>query len=178
MKFLSRMDDDRVYQKAAIIRSGEESDLDSLCDLYFEFHEFHAQYLPAYLQSLGEPTVHERMELRQAIMDILQGSESAILVAEESGRIVGFAEIYLKLPDPNDRAKTHTPYAHLQSLYVAEAFRHKRIGKQLLQAVEDWARMRGAVELTLDIWEFSAGPLEFYRKSGYHTYRRALTKNL
>ncbi len=111
-------------------------------------------------------------------MKILEGSESAILVAEEAGHIIGFAEIYLKHPDLNDRARTHTTYAYQQSLSVTDAFRRKGIGLLLLHTAEAWAQERGAVELCLDIWEYPAGPLAFYQNIGYHTFRCSLTKNI
>ena len=167
-----------AFMKKVTIRPAQKPDLEALYDLYFEFHEFNAQHLPVYLQSLGEPTKEDRKDLQKKLVQILEGSDSTILVAEESGRILGFAEIWLKQPDPNDRAKIHTPYAHLQSLSVTQPFRRKGIGIRLLQGAEAWAGERGALELRLDIWEFSTGPLEFYQKAGYYTFRRALAKNL
>jgi diamine N-acetyltransferase len=99
-------------------------------------------------------------------------------VAEGSGRVLGFAEIYLRRPDPKNPAVVPKQYTHLQSLSLTEAFTHQGIGNQLLQAAEAWARDREVVELRLDIWEFSEGPLRFYEKSGYRTFRRTLAKNL
>jgi hypothetical protein len=66
------------------IRPAEEFDLNTLCDLSFEFHEFPAQYLPDYLRSLGNTSVKEREELRYKIIGIIQGRDSDILVAEGS----------------------------------------------------------------------------------------------
>jgi len=99
-------------------------------------------------------------------------------VAEGSGLVLGFAEIYLRHPDPKNLAVVPKLYAHMQSLSVTEAFRDQGFGHQLLKAAEVWARDHDAIELRLDIWEFSEGPLGFYEKSGYRTFRRALTKNL
>lgn len=161
-----------------ILRPANETDLEALCDLYFEFHEFHARYLPFFLRSLGEPSAEEREELKRRLMEIIQGSGSAILVAEDSRHVIGFAEIYLRQPDQSIRGVTPITYAHLQSFMVTDSFRCKGIGRQLLQAVEAWSLERGAVELRLDTWDFSAGPLDFYQKSGYRTYRRSLVKNL
>ena len=161
-----------------IIRPAKETDIERLCDLYIEFHEFHARYLPIFLQSMGEPSKQQRLELSQELGHILQKSDASILVAEKSGTVIGFAEVHLRLPDLKERAKTHTRYAHLQSLMVTEPYRHKRVGIFLLKATEDWARAHGAIELRLDIWEFAAGPLKFYQKSGYRTFRRSLIKNI
>ena len=160
------------------IRPAEDIDLEALCDLYFEFHEFHAHYLPDYLCPLGEPTAHELTELSEKLMEIVHGSDSAILVADDEGKLIGLAEVYIKHPDPTKRGVNPTPYAHLQSLLVTRAYRRKRIGSLLLKAAEDWSRRRGVVDLTLDIWEYSAGPLEFYQKAGFRTFRRALIKKI
>jgi GNAT superfamily N-acetyltransferase len=99
-------------------------------------------------------------------------------VAEGLGRVLGLAEIYLRHPEPKNLAVVPKLYAHLQSLLVTEAFRDQGFGHQLLQAAEAWARDRDAIELRLDIWEFSESPLGFHQKSGYRTFRRTLAKNL
>ncbi|HSB67309.1 MAG TPA: GNAT family N-acetyltransferase [Anaerolineales bacterium] len=160
------------------IRPAEDSDLKALCDLYFEFHEFHAHYLPDFLRLLGEPTANELLEISQKLKDIIHGSDSTILVAENSSQVIGLAEVYIKHPDAANRGVNPTPYAHLQSLVVTQAYRRKRVGSMLLDAAEGWSRTRGAVDLTLDIWEYSAGPMEFYQKAGYRTFRRSLIKKV
>jgi GNAT superfamily N-acetyltransferase len=162
----------------ALIRLANESDLDALCDLYFEFHEFHARHVPAYLRSLGNPSKQAREELRQKIREIIQGEHSTIFVADFSGQTIGLAEIYLRQPDPTNLALVPTPYAHLQSLVVTEPLRMQGVGEQLLQAAQVWAQENGAAEMRLDIWEFAAGPLGFYEKMEYHTTRRTLAKKL
>ncbi len=167
-----------VNKESITIRTGSASDLDRLCDMYFESHEFHARHLPGFLRSLGEPTEQERKEVEQGILKILNDNDAVILVAENSGRVIGFAEVHLRQPEASDRAKTATLFAHLQSLVVTEVFRRKGVGARLLKSVEDWAHLHGASELRLDIWEFSAGPLEFYIKSGYRTFRRSLIKDI
>jgi GNAT superfamily N-acetyltransferase len=161
---------------ATSIRLAEASDLDILCDLYYAFHDFHAQYLPTYLRPLGQPSALQRDELSNKIKTIINGVDSAILVADCSRQVVGMVEIYLKHPNSSIFAAVPRLYTHLQSLFVIESFRRRGIGKQLLQAAEAWALARKANELRMDIWEFPAGPLEFYEKSGYLTFRRSMVK--
>ncbi len=161
-----------------IIRPAGESDLNALSDLILEFHEFHAQHLPDYLNRLDKLSVSEQDELGQKILDIIRGADSTILLAEEAGCLVGFAELYLKHSEQTNRAVVSKVYAYLQSLYVSRERRGHGIGFQLLQAAEAWAYEHGAAEMRLDTWEFVAGPLAFYEKQGYHTLRRTLTKEL
>lgn len=158
------------------IRLAEERDLEALCDLYIDFHQFHAQHLPTYLRSLDDFSAKEREELKGRIMEILHGRDSAILVADRAGHVIGMAEVYLRHSDPENRATARLNYAHLQSLMVTQMFRNQGIGSQLIQAVESWARENEASELRLEIWEFQAGPLDFYEKLGYQTLRRTLVK--
>ena len=164
--------------KAIIIRLAEEQDLDTLCTLYFYFHEFHAHHLSTYLRTLDYPSEKEQEELKCKIKELIQGGDSAVLVADCEGQVLGLAEVYLKHTGLDNRAIVSLNYAHLQSLMVAQDFRGKGIGSQLIKSVEAWARERGAVELRLDTWEFSAGPLGFYDKLGYQTIRRTLAKKL
>ena len=102
------MNKDTEINLIGAIRQAEESDLDVLCALYFEFHEFHAAHLPAYLRSLGEPSADDRMDLSQRIKEIIQASDAAILVVEDSGHVIGFAEIYLKNPPGSNQPLHHT----------------------------------------------------------------------
>lgn len=155
-----------------------ESDLLALYDLYLEFHEFHAKHLPTYLHNLGVPSDAEREIYLSKIKAIVQGEDSAILVAEISGKPIGLAEIHLKQPDPDSPGIVPMLYAHLQSLAVTAKFRRQGVGSQLLQAAQAWAHAHAAVELCLDVWEFSEGPLAFYEKLGYHTIRHTLARNL
>lgn len=108
----------------------------------------------------------------------MQGHDSALLVADLSGKVIGFAEVYLRHTDPDNPVVTPMDYAHLQSLMVTQDHKRQGIGIQLLQAVEAWACERGAVEIHLDVWEFSAGPSVFYEKSGYNPLRHTLIKRL
>jgi hypothetical protein len=39
-------------------------------------------------------------------------------------------------------------------------------------------KANGASEMRLDVWEFAAGPLEFYERLGYRTLRRALVREI
>lgn len=75
----------------------------------------------------------------------------AIFVAETTGgALVGFLEVGLR--SHADGCDSKTPVAFLEGLYVAEAFRRKGMGKQLLIAAENWARRQGCVEMASDTW--------------------------
>ena len=161
----------------ATIRMAGTNDIQPLCDLYYEFHEFHVCGLPDRLVALERIDSHHADELRRNFNKIIKSEKSVIFVAEIADQMVGLAEVYLR-EDDSHPAKVSYRHGHLQSLVVSEAFRRYGVGRQLVEVAEKWAKERGAVEMRLDIWEFGQGPLRFYEKLGYRTLRRKLARQL
>jgi ribosomal-protein-alanine N-acetyltransferase len=160
-----------------VIRLARMEDMQALCKLYNEFHEFHVRGVPDRLVSLEKTNPHHDAELRNNLDKIINQVDSVILVVEVANQVVGLAEVYIREDEPNP-ARVAYMYGHLQSLLVTKAFRRQGVGEKLLQAAESWAKGRGATEMRLDIWEFPKGPLRFYEKTGYRTLRRKLVKRL
>ncbi|KPJ61581.1 MAG: hypothetical protein AMJ46_00280 [Latescibacteria bacterium DG_63] len=157
----------------AVIRKADSSDIESLCPLYFHFHEFHAKRVPERLVTLGPFSDFDNSELVTKLKKILGDEQAVLLVAQVGGQIVGLAEAYIRQDKPHPETKGYR-YVHLQSLMVREDFRGQGIGALLVQAAEDWARKHGAREIRLDTWEFSGDPVGFYEKMEYRTFRRQM----
>lgn len=157
-----------------IIRAAKESDIDALCKLYIAFHEFHVQGIP---DRLRKPEQYNWEELQGSLKRILHDQQATIIVAEDAGKVIGLAEVYLR-EDILDSATVAHTYGYLQSLMVVEAYRHHRIGSQLIRAIEQWAKEKGATEIQLDSWEFPEGPLHFYENRNYKTLKRKLVKSI
>jgi GNAT superfamily N-acetyltransferase len=160
-----------------MIRPAEPDDLQVLCALYLEFHEFHVRGVPDRLASLGTPETFDCSELCAALDKIMHGDDSALVVAESGGRLVGLAEVYLRHDEP-DPAAVACCYGYVQSLMVDPVFRRQGIAAQLMAAAEGWAQEHGAAEMRLQTWEFDGGPLPFYQRLGYRTLRRTLVRDL
>ncbi len=159
------------------IRTAGTDDVERLCDLYYEFHEFHVRGLPDRLVALEKIGSHHAEELRRNLNKIIENEDSVIFVAEFENQMVGLAEVYLREDDKHP-AKVSYRHGHLQSLVVSEAFRRNGVGRQLVDTAEKWAKEKGASEMRLDIWEFGQGPLRFYERLGFRTLRRSLVRQL
>jgi GNAT superfamily N-acetyltransferase len=160
------------------IRLARLQDREALCRLYFEFHEFHVRGVPDRLVSSGRPPdIYEGSDLYLTLGMIITDDDAVLFVATVDGQPVGLAEAYVRQDDPDPLKVAHR-YGLLQSLMVREVFRRQGIGTRLLEAVQQWARVKGATEMRLDTWEFEAGPLEFYEKRSYRTLRRTLVRGL
>jgi len=161
----------------SIIRLATPEDLQALCALYLEFHEFHVQGVPDRLSSLGTPEIFDCSELIAVLRRIMQGEDSALFVAESGGCLVGLAEVHLCQDEPDPATVMHR-YGYLQSLMVDAAFRRQGIATRLMAAAERWAQEHGAAEMRVQIWEFDGDPLPFYVRHGYRTLRRTLVREL
>jgi ribosomal protein S18 acetylase RimI-like enzyme len=160
-----------------IVRRACDEDLEQLCDLYVAFHEFHVRGVPDRLISLGKPELFDCTELIAKLRWLLDQADVALFVALDAAQVIGLVEVYLRQDEENG-AKVAYRYGHLQSLMVMNAFRQHHIGTRLMEEAQQWASQQGATETQLDVWEFPAGPLAFYKQLGYRTLRRTLVRPL
>ena len=121
------------------IRSARATDLDQLarlCEALWpqSSAEEHAQELRVKLGS--EAPTHLTMPL-------------TIFVAEgPDGLLVGFLEIGLR--SHADGCNPIQPVGYIEGWYVAEDYRHRGVGRELLAKAEDWACGHGCVEMASD----------------------------
>ena len=80
--------------------------------------------------------------------DYLRGPAVAVFVAErEGGGLAGFVEAALR---PDAVGCGSGPVGYVEGWYVDADLRRRGIGRQLVQAAEDWARGRGCREMASD----------------------------
>jgi GNAT superfamily N-acetyltransferase len=159
------------------VRPATEKDIDRLCTLYRDFHEFHAAGVPDRVAPLPDERQDEQVRLAARLREIIGSPDSTVLVAEDESKIVGLSELYIR-EDEHLRDRLARRYCHLQSMFVARERRRTGVGRRLLAASEAWAKSHDVSELRLDTWEFPEGPLGFYERCGYRTFRRSLARDL
>jgi ribosomal protein S18 acetylase RimI-like enzyme len=158
---------------AVSIRPAKDRDIEALCDIYYDFHEWHVCGVPSHLRSLGDKEQWDRTSLREALGKIIQSDDSEIFVAEMAGELVGLIEVYVR-QDPDEATLIQHRYAELQSLVVLVPFRRKGIGTQLVEIARRWARENGATEMRLGLWEFNQAARAFYETMGFGTLKRRM----
>lgn len=133
----------------------------------------------------AEPLSHLRAALwpeaavdehRKEIEAIVAGNWSAtypyvIFVAVE-GEIVGFAEATLR--SRADGCDASRPVGYLEGWYVAEGWRGRGIGAELLNTVEAWASEQGCVELASDTWIDNEGSQRAHEALGFEVVDRVV----
>jgi aminoglycoside 6'-N-acetyltransferase I len=96
-----------------------------------------------------------REEHRSELQDILEGSPPGTmplicLVATDGDALLGFAEVGLR--SHADGCNPAHSCGFLEGWYVKPSARNQGVGRALVSAAEDWARMRGCVEMASDTW--------------------------
>jgi ribosomal protein S18 acetylase RimI-like enzyme len=92
-----------------------------------------------------------------------QDSKARLIVAaDDSGAILGYMHVK---PTHDDVLDCETGY--LSIIAVAEAATGQGIGRQLMEAAEDWAREQGYPSLLLDVFASNETARSFYSKTGF-----------
>jgi aminoglycoside 6'-N-acetyltransferase I len=97
---------------------------------------------------------------------------SVILVADDAGEVVGFAETGLRShADGCDPAR---PVGYLEGWYVIPSQRRRKVGARLVEAAERWARDRGCLEMASDTWLDNEGSQRAHQALGFEVVDRCV----
>lgn len=133
------------------LRPATPADLDALVHLLGVLFTLEADFRP-------EP---ERQRRGLALL-LAEPARAAVVVAERAGEVVGMATAQLVVSTAQG-----APSAWVEDVVVAEAARGRGIGGRLLDALEAWARARGATRLQLLADLENAPALGFYAGRGW-----------
>ena len=98
---------------------------------------------------------------RRYLRRLLESADSAAWMAEEDGRIAGFAVADC------DRRDEAGQFAYIETIEVLPDMRGRGIGNELLRRVEESAREKGAGAIWLHVESQNAGAIRLYEAHGY-----------
>lgn len=108
--------------------------------------------------SFPTPTAPSAQAFSAALQLKLPDPSSCLIVAEQNGELVGYVAGYA-----HPTFYAGGPTAWVDELLVAETCRGRGIGRQLMDAFENWARSRDSVLVSLA----TRGAAAFYEHLGY-----------
>ena len=148
----------------ATIRSAVAEDADGITRIFLESAEHHAS-LDSELYFVPDfETIAARY--REGRQHPAEGrAESITIVAELSGDIVGFIDA--RLYRPTDAMHRDMIYCLISEIAVRREYQNHGIGKQLLQAAEDWGRQQGAEFAVLEYHAENVSAGAFYQRMRY-----------
>lgn len=111
-------------------------------------------------------------ELEKDFEDLLKSKKDLVAVAENDGKIIGFANIRLR----NDYvAGTKTsPVAYLEGIAVAEEYRGKGVARALFEFCKNWAKEKGCSEFGSDCLITNEASYAFHMAIGFKEIERTV----
>jgi aminoglycoside 6'-N-acetyltransferase I len=102
--------------------------------------------------------------------DRLADADYAVFIASSpDGQRVGFIEAGLR--DYGEGCET-SPVGYLEAWYVDEHVRGQKLGRELVQTAEAWAREKGMTEMASDTWLENETSIAAHHKLGYEEAER------
>ncbi len=130
-----------------------------------QFRPYHpddfAQLYAIELECFEPPLRFPRTYLRE----LLSSSDSASWVAEDNGRIAGFAIVDFTI-------EAEGTVGYIETIEVAPAHRRQGIGAELLQLIETSARAAQATAIWLHVDAQNDGAIRIYTAHGYQRHGR------
>lgn len=121
---------------------------------------------------------HMVQDLINEFSEIMSSGEARFFLKYEQDIPVGFAQCQLR----NDYVEgTETsPVGYLEGIFVREEFRHKGYAAELLNACEEWARMKGCIEFASDCEINNRRSFDFHKAMNFTEANRIIcfTKKL
>jgi aminoglycoside 6'-N-acetyltransferase I len=113
------------------------------------------------------PEARHRLEVTELLKQ-----DGVVLVAEETGTLVGFAEVSIRHEHVEGTRAAPVPY--LEGWYVRRSHRGKGIGRALLKAAERWAVARGFEEMASDTEIENKPSVRLHAKAGFSEVGRTV----
>lgn len=119
----------------------------------------HVDALVPLCAQLGYPVPADELERRLEILG--RDPDQVVLVGVIEGKVVGFGQARLV------RGLVYSVRNEIAALVVDEKLRSKGIGRQLLEALEAWGKVRGCPSLRVSSQMARKEAHRFYEREGY-----------
>jgi len=108
---------------------------------------------------------------------LLADEKVGLFVAEAEGALVGFLHAIIR-DAPAIPVCVPRRYAVIDSTGVKSSFRRHGIGRKLMDRLQEWAVRKGATAIELNVYECNETAIAFYRRQGYDTISRRMSRAL
>ena len=146
-------------------RFAREEDLPRINELRKQVNDLHVQGRP----DTFKPGFCD--ELRDYLFVIWKNPEQEIVVAEQEGKVCGFA-VLNHINKPENPFMFERDFLDIDEFGVDEKSRRQGAASEMIRFIREWAKEQGFKRIELNMWSFNRGALAFYEAAGFETYRR------
>jgi diamine N-acetyltransferase len=154
------------------VRKATLDDYNSLCELFDEIDTLHRDHLPRIFQKPGSAAREQ-----DYYAGLIADENVGLFVAEAGGKLVGFVHAIVR-DTPAIPIFVHRRYAIVDSIVVKSEFQNHGTGRILMDKMQEWAIAKGATSIELNVYEFNETAISFYKRLGYQTFSRKMSKEL
>ena len=154
------------------IRRATQRDHDAICLLAEEINVQHHAHSPHVFAA--PPGIERDAEFWRTAID---DTEGMLLLSMIDHRVVGLLRAKILLPSETSFLRTRQ-VCHVGTVVVTASMQGQGIGKQLLDAIEQWAKIMAAEEIRLEVFEANDKAIGFYDAAGFGLQSRIMTKTL
>ena len=108
------------------------------------------------------------------LQETIEDDDCEFILALDQNRIIGMTALFIEQTLPYECFVPHR-YLNFADLYVEETYRNRGIGKQLIQAVKDWAKLKQVDYIELIVLKQNSKALQLYLEQEFeivHTTMR------
>jgi diamine N-acetyltransferase len=146
-----------------VIREAAADDYESLCELFDEVDALHRDNLPHLFRKSMSPFWEETYDL-----GLITDEDVGLFVAEVNQTVVGYVHAVMR-DTPAMPILVPRRYAVVDGLGVRSDFRGGGIGRKLMHRIHEWAAVKGAIAIELNVYEFNENAREAFAAMGYST---------
>ncbi len=153
-----------------IVRKARRDDLGQIVNLWIEQGKFHA-----HLDPLHARNPRSRPSIVKYVRSSLYSSRALLLVAEDKGRVVGFACAHLCMRPPVFKVR---PFGYIDDAYLIPAYRHKGIVKLFLLEYNRWFKKKKITFVELSVLMKNQIGRNAWKKHGFKDSIMRMRKKL
>ena len=148
------------------IRKASLHDLDTLVELNAEVQEIHIKIRPDIFKFPGTT------EIRKAFLSMIDDLNYLVFLCSHQGNDVGYFILHLIRKDAH-AFKFSEKYIELEQISILKKYRHKGIGKAILEYIKQTAHQLSIDRIDLTVWTENTQSLEAFKKLEFQEmYRR------
>ncbi len=132
------------------IESATHSDIPALGKLLQQLFDIEADFY------------FDAQKTERALQQLIADARSCVLVARDRNKAIGMCSAQLVISTAEGAYS-----AWVEDVVIDHQYRNKGVGKQLLNAIEIWAKEQGATRLQLLADMQNQPALNFYRRNGW-----------
>ena len=114
-----------------------------------------------------DPTIKADPVSYYDLADYIRSEDAEVIVAEQSGEIVGSGSVIKKQSRHYQIPEYH---AYLGFMFVPEKHRGKGINKLIMAELLSWAKKQGFTEVRLTVYSENTPAIRAYEKVGFQGY--------